>query len=69
MVEELIRKQQELKVGDEEFARELGISRTLWNLIRRGKRGMSGNVKVLAARRFADLRPAIKREMGLDDEE
>ncbi len=58
LIERLITRQRELGLTDGEFARRLGISRTLWWAIRTGQRAMG----------LRSLRGIVRAFPDLDDE-
>lgn len=59
LLEKLIRKQQELGMSDRRFAKELGVSRALWQFTKTGQNQIG--IKMLSGirRRFPELMPDI----------
>jgi transcriptional regulator with XRE-family HTH domain len=52
------------KLTDREMAARLGISRSAWNMIRRGKLPLTDRVQVRAARAFPELLPDMVVSMS-----
>lgn len=59
LIEALIQKQRELGMQDVHFAQELGFSRTFWNRVKNGKRGVTVAVLRAVLRRFPELEPDV----------
>ncbi|RLC62430.1 MAG: hypothetical protein DRI48_09555 [Chloroflexi bacterium] len=55
MIEALIARQRELKLSDGEFARRLGVSRTLWVAVRTRKRAVGMRLLRGTIQAFPDL--------------
>ncbi len=55
MLEKLIAIQQREELTDAQFAAKLGISRPLWNMIRRGVMGLSASAAITAVGVWPEL--------------
>lgn len=59
LIHSLIEKQQAQQLSNTQFARRLGISRALWDLVRTGKRGFGERTLSGIVRAYPELIPEV----------
>lgn len=57
LLEKLLRRQEELKMTDAQFAQRLGIPRSTWQLTRTGRKTVGPRIARAAQRAFPELTP------------
>lgn len=68
LIESLIEKQQAEHLSNTEFARRLGVSRALWDLVRTGKRGFGERMLSGIVHAYPELTPELLLFLRGEDE-
>lgn len=68
LINSLIEKQRAEHLSNTQFAQKLGVSRALWDLVRRGRRGLGEKMLKGIVRAYPDLIPQVILHLQGEDE-